>query len=774
MRLPLHALAFLAGIVWVETRSTLDVLTPFIPLIILVAAMCGRYGPRAVTTLGVGIAWAWLRAAIALPAPLPPDLNGTDLVITGDVVSLPEVAPGRIQFDFAPEPDSEPRLPSRLRVSWYRAERSPRAAERWQLEVRLRSPRGFANPGGYDYEGELFRDGVGATGYVRASVHNRLLGRRAAAYPVLALRAAIVDLIEQTLDGSPATGVVAGLAVGAAQGISGAQWQVFAATGTTHLIAISGLHVTMVAALTMLLAQVLWRLRRKSPPRSVRADITCLSGAVAATAYALLAGFSVPTQRTLIMLLVGLSATWLRRAQPPSHVLSLALIAVLIFDPHAMLTPGFWLSFLAVAAIFVGVGSLLTWRRPLRTFLATQAAVSVALVPVTVWLFGSLSLISPLANLVAIPLFSGVLVPGVLLALALAWLAPWLGAWLLQTVAGIFDACWPLFEWAAQLPGALVYLTAPDAWQVLVLAITALVMMSPLPWPLRAPGFLLLVPLVLSVPERPATGDFMLATLDVGQGMAVFVRTRAHSLLFDAGPAFVSGRSAGDLVVVPYLHHSGIRNLDMLVASHPDNDHIGGIAAVERSLGVRTVRHGGRRPQVKASAASCARGESWFWDGVRFEFVHPAASERWDDNDGSCVLLIAGRGGSALLTGDIEGDAEAALTAHNALPHADVVIVPHHGSRSSSTEDLVGRTRARYAIVSAGTGNRWGFPHEAIVDRWCAAGAEVIDTANWGAISIRFDSASGIGRPRSERRDHRRYWHATTPLAGESLCLHPQ
>ena len=284
----------------------------------------------------------------------------------------------------------------------------------------------------------------------------------------------------------------------------------------------------MVAALTMLITQLLWRVPRAHTPRSVRADLTCLFGAAAALAYALLAGFSVPTQRTLIMLLVGLGATWLRRAQPPSHVLSLALIAVLIFDPHAVLTPGFWLSFLAVAAILIGVASLLEGQRPIRTFVATQAAVSIALVPVTVSLFGSVSLVAPLANLFAIPLFSGILVPGILLAIVIGGLAPAMGVWLLQVVAQIFTACWPLFEWAARLPAALLHFGAPGAWQVVLLAVTAVVVMSPLPGMLRAPGLLVLASLLWGTPDRPVAGGFTVDHAGRGAGPGG-VRTHAHA-----------------------------------------------------------------------------------------------------------------------------------------------------------------------------------------------------------------------------------------------------
>jgi competence protein ComEC len=769
MRLPLHALAFLAGILWVETRPALAAVTLTIPLVVVVSAVCWRFGVRAVAALGLGIMWSWLRGVVALEPDLPAAANGTNLVIIGDVVSLPEEAAGRVRFEFAPEKRAGVDLPSRVRLSWYGTGRLPGAAERWQLEVRLRSPHGFANPGGYDYEGELFRERIGAIGYVRDSARNRLLGSRSGSYPVLALRAAIVARIERALGESPVKGIIAGLAVGAAQAISSAQWQVFAATGTTHLIAISGLHVTMVAALAMLLARALWRLPRRRAPRSVCAEVICACGAIAATGYAVLAGFSVPTQRTLIMLLVGLAAVSLRRSLPASHVLALALILVLVHDPHAVLTAGFWLSFLTVAAILAGVGSLIEPRPLLRAFLVTQGAVSVALLPATVGLFGAVSLVAPLVNLLAIPLFSVVLVPAILLGLVLALPTPGVADFLLRAAAGILEACWPLLEGAASVPGALIHLNAASGWQIALLALSALIAMCPLPAMLRAPGLLVLLMLTVVTPERPATGDFTLSVLDVGQGSAAVVRTSSHTLLFDAGPSFRSGRSAGELVVVPFLHHAGVRRLDMVIASHYDNDHVGGIAAVERAFGIATLRHGGKAPRSQAPAAPCSRGEAWIWDGVRFEFIHPAAGEQWNDNNGSCVLRIAARGGSALLTGDIEAQAEEALAAREALLPADVIVVPHHGSRSSSTQELVRRLSARFAIASAGAGNRWGFPERAVIDRWCAGGAEVADTANWGAVTVRIQALQSPA-PRSERLEHRRYWHATGPLAGRSLC----
>jgi competence protein ComEC len=680
---------------------------------------------------------------------------------------------GRTQFDLALRDASVAGVPSRLRLSWFHAQRAPSAAETWQLVVRLRAPRGFANPGGYDYEGELFRAGIGATGYVRESPQNRRLALRKYRYPVLAARAAIARHIERTLSDSPAAGVVAGLAVGASQGISIEQWRVFAATGTTHLIAISGLHVTMVAALAMLVAQVVWRSSYGRPSRMSRSDVTCLCGALAACGYAALAGFSVPTQRTLVMLLCALSATWLRRVQPPTNVLSLALIAVLLYDPHAVLTAGLWLSFTAVAAIMLCVGSFLERPRPLRVFLATQVAVSVALVPATAVLFGSVSLVAPAVNLFAIPLYSGLLVPGTLLAIALQPLGG-CSEFVLRWTARLFEGTWPVFDWAASLPGALIHMPMPEPWQCIVLGTSAVILLSPLPGRLRAPAVLAILSLMVAHPARPTTSAFALTALDVGQGLAVVVRTGAHALLFDAGPAFRSGRSAGDLVIVPYLRAQGVRQLDMLVLSHPDNDHAGGALAVEQAFPILTVRQGGiPRARLSAPSSTCADSEAWIWEGVTFEFLHPRASERWSDNNGSCVLAISAGGMRALLTGDIERDAEEYLLARGDLPRADIVTVPHHGSRSSSSAGFVGQVHAQLAIVSAGAANRWGFPDDSVVQRWCHEGAQVIGTAEWGAITIVVDAVTGLGPPRSERSEHRRYWHAPSPEAGAALCQGP-
>jgi competence protein ComEC len=769
--MPGMALAFLIGIAIVETRADLLGIERLIPLLIALAALIVLPRTRLVAILACGILWATWRAEVRLEERLDSALEGRDLTIAGQIVSIPERGARRVQFDFAPVAPPGEELPSVVRLSWYDAPRAPQAGERWQLEVRLRIVRGFANAGGFDYEGQSFREGIGASGYVRTSMENRLLGAAAWNRPVLRLRALIARRMHDVLGDSSATGVLTGLAVGATLGITHEQWRVFSATGTTHLIAISGLHVTMVAALAMLIARAVWR-RWHRRPRLPCADLANLCGALAATAYSLLAGLSVPTQRTLAMLLVALAATWLRRAQPASHALALALFVVLLIDPHAALTPGFWLSFLAVGAILLTLaGAPRPWSR-VREFLQLQGAVTVALVPATLVLFGSVSVIAPVANLLAIPLFSALLVPLTLAGVAFLGIVPPLGEWILRLAACVFDLAWPALELAARWPNALVHLPTPSLGLAVALGVGAVFAILPLPGRLRVLCVAVALPLAFPCASGPERGELEVDVLDVGQGLALVLRTEHHVLVYDTGPAFRSGRSAGDLAVVPFLHEKGVRRVDLMVVSHADSDHAGGAAALVAGIPVMALRVGGALRDIDVPATPCLRGEAWSWDGVRFEFVHPARDERWPANDGSCVLRAATPRHSILLTGDIEHAAELHLHALGQLAQADIVVVPHHGSRSSSTPELTRSLGASYAVVSAGYANRWGFPQAAVVERWCATGAALIATADWGGVSFRLPATGALPRPSAYRMTHRRYWHAPAARAGESLCAH--
>jgi competence protein ComEC len=784
MSLPGMALAFLAGIVCVETRDVLTSAALCASPLAFLALLLAFIRPSCVPLLLAGAGWAAWSAAADIAGDLESSVEGRDVLAVGEVVSLPERSEHQVQFDFAPRAaafgrsdaaaGSNVRLPPRVRLSWYEAGRAPRAGERWQLEMRLRQRRGFSNPGGFDYEGQLFREGIGALGYVRASESNRLLGA-GKAQPVLTLRERIVAALSKPLAGSQARGVLIGLAVGDTSGIPADAWRVFSRTGTTHLVAISGLHITMIATLVMGLVRVTWRMW-PGPLRGTRGDIAVVCGGLAAIAYSVLAGFSVPTQRTVAMLAVAFCAGFLRRRAPPSVVLSLALFMVLLIDPHAVLAPGFWLSFLAVAGILLVVrpgGG--TWSETANFFRA-QGAVTVLLLPATLTLFGSVSLIAPLANLLAVPVFTLVLVPATLLGVACLGVAPAAADAVLRFAATAFEWTWPVLEGMAAVPGALSFPPPASPLLLVALAVSAVATLTVLVGRLKLLSLVLLVPLFLAKPVRMDKSGFEVTVLDVGQGLSVLVETRTRVLVYDAGPAFRSGRSAGELVVLPFLRQRAIGQVDRFVVSHDDADHAGGAAAIARELPVDSWRHGSSR---ETRSSRCTRGEAWTWDDVRFQFLHPPGSDtesgngagRHGDNDDSCVLHVSSTAGSLLIMGDVGHRVEEWLVSQSLVQPVDLVVVAHHGSRTSSAPSFVRAAGAKLAIVSAGYRNRWGFPHQDVVARWCEAGTVVVDTASWGAVSVVM--AAGMQPPLGHRGSHRRYWHARAGQRLRTLCYHP-
>lgn len=702
----------------------------------------------------LGVGWAWGNAAARLADDLPTALEGEDLLVAGYIASLPDTIDADPQFDLDVSAPSA--VPKRIRLSWYDSIAQPRVGELWQFVVRLKRRNGFANPGGFDYEGHLFRQGIGASGYVRTDDRNRRIAPASPRYSVLRIRAWIAQRLHAAVGDHPMLGVLQGLAVGDTHAMSALQWRVFAATGTTHLMAISGLHISMIAALVAWFGGALVRWPRAQQLRIDAVHGQVAGGMLGAVGYSMLAGLSVPTQRTLIMLCIYFGARWCRRELSVGRAMGLALIGVLLIDPFAPLAIGSWLSFGAVAVILLGLAGRLVEEGPIRGFARVQYVVTVGLVPILIAAFGSLSLVSPLANVVAVPFFTCLLVPLVLLGSVAA--AVWLpaGTVVLGFAAQLLEWCWPAMQWSADLPLATWHFPKPPSIAAFSLAIGALLLVTPGIWPMRFVALLLCLPALLFRPPVPSTGNFALTLLDVGQGLSVAIRTRSHVLVYDAGPAFRTGRDTGELVVLPYLRSQGIRRVDMLMISHGDLDHRGGMRSILDGIPVAGLRVG---PSVKTEglrAQHCRRGQRWIWDEVEFEVLHPTDGAYKRDNDSSCVLRISAAGGSALLTGDIQGESESALTAAS-LAAVDVMVVPHHGSRTSSTPNFVDATRPRLALFGAGYRNRWSFPKPDVVERWREMGASPLTTADTGAIEVRFDAA-GVQPPRLYRRDERRYW----------------
>jgi len=573
------------------------------------------------------------------------------------------------------------------------------------------------------------------------------------------LREKIHQRMSRVLAGKPYGGVLQALAIGDESGIVQDDWQVFLRTGTNHLMSISGLHITMLSGLVFALVFAIWRraeaLTLKLPARKA----AVLAGALAALMYALIAGFSVPTQRTIYMLAVFAWALWSGRNVAITRVLSYALLLVAVLDPWAVLAPGFWLSFGAVALISYAVAGGLQRPGWLREAINTQWAVSLGLVPLLLVLFQQVSIISPLANAVAIPLVSLVVVPLTLLGSML----PIDSA--LQLAHLIMTGCMQLLIWLAGFPLSTWQQHAPPMWTLPIAMMGVLWMLLPRGMPMRWLALFAFMPMLFVTPLRPEVGAMQVSVLDVGQGLAVVVQTQHHNLLYDTGPKYSSQSDSGSRIVVPYLRGAGIKRLDGMIVSHNDLDHSGGMASVLAQVPVAWFASSLPEDSIEVPAQPhlhCFAGQAWTWDKVRFEMLHPdyASYEDLDikDNNRSCVLRITSQYGSLLLTGDIEKQAEVQLL--DAVPDqlpADVLVVPHHGSKTSSTPDFVAVVKPAVAIFTMGYRNRFGHPKPAVVSRYEDIGSKLYRSDTDGAVLLDFVGNTGIQITRW-RQQERHYW----------------
>jgi len=720
----------------------------------------GRMGHLAVVL--IGFAWVGLHAAWVISAQLPPAFESHQLEVTGRIADLPHAEPRRTRFQLVVDDDPLQPAPlrgKRLQLSWYDdfdatgpgPRTQLRAGARWRFAIKARAPRGLSNPGGFDSERHALAQRTAATGYVR----NAELAREIAAPEGLdAWRERMSKRIAATVP-SASSRYVRALALGDTRGLDERDWEILRAAGLTHLIAISGFHVGLVAGFMALIGTGAWRLLPVLARHIPRPQVAAAAALLGALGYAAIAGFALPTVRTVLMIAVVVAARAWRRPLRLADSLALALIAVLLFDPLSPLGPGFWLSFAGVAWLMWCLPNprLTLWRE----FLSAQGVATLGLLPLTVILFAQASLAGPLANLIAIPWWSLVVVPLCLVGTALEAMRAGLGDWAWQAAAWCFDLTWPWFTALAHSRFALWWL--PEApWYALPLALLgAFWLLLPRAVPGKALAALLWLPLLWPDPMLPQAGEAELLVIDVGQGLSVLVRTRRHSLLYDAGPAVRDGFDAGERAVVPALRALGVARLDRLVVSHADNDHAGGIAAVRAVIPVADTFAPDGAPVVADSR--CVTGQQWEWDGVRFRFLHPTPHFPYLGNEASCVLRVESMHGAALLAGDIGEVIERELVRRDPRSLlADFVLAPHHGSAGSSLAEFVTATRARLVIVSAGFENRFGHPRPEVTARWRQHGAEVLDTADSGAIRV-WLGESGLA-VRERRPAQARLWDA--------------
>ncbi len=761
----LIALPFLAGILGLSLFSELPGDIVYLALLLAITAW---YINRTRSSVSVfrsiaiclcGICWAQIHASIYLKHVLPEKFAGEDIVITGYISNIPVTDETVQRFivdvvEFNVD-DYPAQAPERLKLSWYYGE-PVRAGETWQFYVRLKPPHGFMNPGGFDYEAWLFQNGIHATGYVRKSDVNRML-QPAGLFDDTAVRQRIAEKITSMPNGSAFAGFVAALAVGDRSAIDPRQWDVLINTGTNHLMAISGLHIGLAAAFGY------WLCRRLLPAcvmQTVPAQHTAMTAAVIlALIYAMLAGFAIPTQRALLMLVCVAGASLLRRTTRPVDVLSVALLLVLLWDPAAVMSAGFWFSFLAVAVIFHALTGRMARSRWLK-WGWMQLVIALALFPLSLFLFQQASLVSPLANLFMVPYVSLLVVPLILLGLLILPVSAAASAALFGLADSLFDLVWPLLQWLSDFPYSHWLKAQPGIFMTIMALAGVGILLAPRIRYWRAAGIVLLMPAVIWQPQPPQAGAYELNVLDVGQGLAIVVRTRSRTLVYDTGARFSDRLDSGEAVLLPFLTHEGVEKIDLLMISHGDGDHIGGAESLLEAYPLTPVLGQGIDELSTPWRESCEAGRKWSWDGVEFTVLHPDGATYTATNNRSCVLKVEGEGGSVLIPGDIERKVETRLLQHSRDKlAADILIAPHHGSNSSSGMGFIEAVSPEIVIFAAGYRNRYQFPKQQIVARFAVLGSKMYTSGHTGAIRILVHPQLGITAVESYRDSRRKYWN---------------
>lgn len=767
----IHALTFVLG-VWLLQQlaylPSLWVMTGLSFFAVLAVFLFRQF--RAVLVLSVftlGFCWAGFFANVRLADALPPAWEQREIQLEGVVASLPQQFENGTRFEFDVERVITPSaiVPRHISLAQYssgfnqsRADLLPiRAGERWRLLVKLKRPHGLVNPNGFDFEAWALERNIRATGSIRRSTLNQRIEEFVWSPLSFVQRARqlIQDDMQAVLANKPYAGILQALVIGSEDAISSDDWQIFLRTGTNHLMSISGLHITMLSGLVFSVVMFGWRrspqLTLKLPARKA----ALIAGVVTAFLYALIAGFSVPTQRTFYMLCVFALALWSGRRVNIAHVLAYALFVVVLLDPWAVLAPGFWLSFGAVAFMAFALGGRLGvvawWISAVRS----QWVVTLALIPFLLIFFQQFSIISPFANAFAIPVVSLLVVPLAIFSAIFSFDQAMLWA------HSLMEFTMRVLEYFANIPWAVWQQSAPPSWTVLLAALGLIWLFFPKGFPLRFLGVIFCAPMFLVKPAVPAQSEIRLTVLDVGQGLAAVIQTHKHILLYDTGSKTSSQNDSGQRVLVPYLRSIGVKHLDGLVVSHNDTDHSGGMVSVLKELPTDWLLSSLPEPVESVRNLQCFAGQTWDWDGVKFEVLSPEQLSyqlEVKDNNRSCVIKVSSSNSSILLTGDIEREVESQLAFGSHSLKSDVLVVPHHGSKTSSSNNFIEAVQPKIAIFTVGYRNRFGHPKSEIVERYGARNIKTYRSDSDGAVLIDFYHAKNL-QALAWRDQARRYWY---------------
>lgn len=740
-------------------------ISAILPVLVLLSVKYG--GARYLLWYFSGLIWLCLVSYNTLSKKLDHELENEEITVLGYVASLPSLDSFYLQFEFSviqiTDGHGQTRTgPDKIRLNWYRPYPLVVPGEKLRLIVKLKSPHGYINPGGFDYEAWLFQQRILATGYVRKNITDS--GQHDSQFSIHTLRYFLRDKLANILDDSAVSGLIPALIIGDRSNMNRDQWQVLSATGTSHLLAISGLHIGLIAGFAFFLMRWVWSLWYQGACLLPAQKVASCVSVVAALFYAMLAGFTIPTQRALIMITVAILFGFMSRRLSASYIYAIALLSVLLIDPLAVLSGGFWLSFAAVFLILVAMNNRLEnvgRLNSIRQWGRLQIYIYAGLIPFLIIWFNQFPLLSLIANSVAIPWVTLICIPIIMSGIPVLLLNEAAGMFILSMGNEGLKALWFFLQYLASIEIAQIAMPQPS-WLALLLASAGLgLFFVPTALPGRWLAVIYLLPLFLAQNKIMNNGEFEVIVLDVGQGLASVVKTRDHLLLYDTGPGFSTGFNTGWSVIIPYLKYSGFRRLDMIVLSHGDSDHIGGLADVMAAVEFNKLLTSVPDKIGSSRAEQCLAGQKWEWDDVHFEILSPYNDYNLSGNNASCVLKISNDQHAVLFTGDIESRAEIRLIEqYRDILDVDVLVAPHHGSATSSSPALIRATSPDHVIFPTGYLNRFKFPRQEVIERYENHGTKILNTAHDGAISIQFGiNATSIVK---QREKSLRYWHNNT------------
>jgi len=753
-----NALFFLAGLVVFSTKNTLE-LSPvemalILALFIIFLATFRRKFSISVKILFAlaGFAWMSIFSYTLMNQGIDEKFLNQPIETQGYIVSLPASNAQKSIFLY----EVVKPFTAKVRLSWYDVDRPKLiVGDEWALTIKLKHNNGLRNQGGFDYEKWLFSNKISATGYVRESEFNKVLSSSNTAF-IHQLRQSIRTTLSPYLHELNFAGVINALVLGDRSLIKNTHWLLFQQTNTTHLSVISGLHIGLISTLLFFITSFLWRLSRRLVIVVPTQVVGAFFGIIGALSYAFIAGFSVPTQRAFIMASVAFLSIILRTQYSVWTLYGLAMFLVLILNPLSVYDVGFWLSFYAVGVILYGV-SLFNNKHALLKLIYLQLLICIAMLPITLWFFQSSSSLSGLANLVAIPTFSFIVTPISLLGALFS----------VAEITTLAQLCFDIADKTLSLLGVFLqqisdlsfnrlHFMPASALDLLILVLGACLLILPRGLKLRRAALLLItIPILTSQTNIPSK-TVLIDVLDVGQGLSVIVRTENHTLIYDTGSQSPSGFNMGDAALIPFLIANQVNNIDTIIISHGDNDHIGGLQAIMSNFTIGRILSSVPN-KIPGTVERCHLGQSWIWDGVQFDILSPTSDTTFKGNNASCVLKVSTADASLLLTGDIEKKAEKALLKNNSINlDAEVMLIPHHGSKTSSTEAFIGAISPAIAISSAGYKNPYKHPATVIVERYRDNGVVVFNTSCSGQLSFILDDKITMNE---YRKDQRYFYH---------------